>query len=148
MCVTSIAIAASPFAASALPPLKPNQPTHNIPAPATVNVMLCGNIGCDGKPRRGPIVSAAVNAATPAVKCTTMPPAKSSTPIDCSQPPPHTQCATGMYTTSSHNAENSTHAENRIRSAKPPITSAGVMIANVSWNNANAVSGTAPCTVS
>src|SRR5512143_3477161 len=44
MCVTSIAIAASPFAASALPPLKPNQPTHNMPAPATVNVMLCGGL--------------------------------------------------------------------------------------------------------
>jgi len=31
----------------------------------------------------------------PAVRCTTRPPAKSSTPLGASQPPPQTQCATG-----------------------------------------------------
>jgi hypothetical protein len=91
MCVTSIAIAASPFAASALPPLKPNQPTHSIPAPATVSVMLWGGLICSGKPRRAPSTSAAVSAPAPAVMCTTMPPAKSFTPSSPSQPPPHTQ---------------------------------------------------------
>jgi len=35
MWVVSIAMPAEPFAASALPALKPNQPTHNMPAPAT-----------------------------------------------------------------------------------------------------------------
>ena len=40
MCVTSIAMAASPFAASALPPLNPNQPTQSMAAPVMVIVML------------------------------------------------------------------------------------------------------------
>ena len=40
ICVTNIAIAASPFAANALPPLKPNQPTQSKPAPVTVMVKL------------------------------------------------------------------------------------------------------------
>ena len=43
-CVTSMAMPASPLAASALPALKPNQPTHSMPAPVTVMVMLCGGI--------------------------------------------------------------------------------------------------------
>jgi hypothetical protein len=44
--VTSIAIPAVPFAPqAALPALKPNQPTHSMPAPVTVMVMLCGGIG-------------------------------------------------------------------------------------------------------
>ena len=38
--VTSIAIPASPLAANAEPPLKPNQPTHSMPAPVTVMVRL------------------------------------------------------------------------------------------------------------
>ena len=35
-------------------------------------------------------------------------------------------------------------AENFMRSAKPPTTSAGVMAAKVSWNMAKAVSGMLP----
>src|SRR5512134_232182 len=38
--VVTTALRASPLAASALPPLKPNQPIHNKPAPRTVNGML------------------------------------------------------------------------------------------------------------
>jgi hypothetical protein len=38
---------------------------------------------------------AATSAETPALMCTTVPPAKSSTPLVMSQPPPHTQCAIG-----------------------------------------------------
>ena len=38
--VTNIAIPASEFAASALPALNPNQPTHSIDAPVTVIVKL------------------------------------------------------------------------------------------------------------
>ena len=45
MCVTVMAMAAPPSAASALPPLKPNQPTQSIAVPVTVIVRLCGNIG-------------------------------------------------------------------------------------------------------
>jgi hypothetical protein len=37
-------------------------------------------------------------------------------------------------------------AENFMRSAKPPTTSAGVMMANVIWNMANTVSGSLPLT--
>jgi hypothetical protein len=40
ICVTSMAMPAAPLAATALPALKPNQPTHNMPAPATVIVRL------------------------------------------------------------------------------------------------------------
>src|SRR5262249_48711093 len=36
------------FAASALPALKPNHPTHKSPAPATVRVRLFGSIGSRG----------------------------------------------------------------------------------------------------
>ena len=95
MCVTVSAIAASPFAAKALPPLKPNQPTHSMAAPATVRVMLCGGCVWLGKPRRGPRTIAATTAAVPAVTWTTVPPAKSIRPMSPSQPPPQTQCATG-----------------------------------------------------
>ena len=35
-------------------------------------------------------------------------------------------------------------AENRMRSAKPPMTSAGVMIAKVIWNMKKRVSGIVP----
>ena len=38
--VTAIAIAACPLAASALPPLNPNQPTQSMPVPVTVMVRL------------------------------------------------------------------------------------------------------------
>ena len=62
-----IAIAASPPAASADPPLNPNQPTQSIAAPVMVIVILCGGIGFFGNPRLGPNTIAATNAAIPAV---------------------------------------------------------------------------------
>ena len=96
MCVTSIAMPAESSAASALPALKPNQPTHSMQAPVTVIVMLCGGIGDSGKPFRRPITSAQTSAAIPAFRCTTVPPAKSIRPIFCSQPSPQTQCAIGQ----------------------------------------------------
>ena len=40
-------------------------------------------------------ITAATKPATPALMCTTVPPAKSSTPQSPSQPPPHTQWQTG-----------------------------------------------------
>ena len=86
---------AEPSAASALPALKPNQPTQSMQAPVTVIVMLCGGIAVSGKPLRRPITSAHTSAATPAFRCTTVPPAKSMMPIFCSQPSPQTQWAMG-----------------------------------------------------
>ena len=48
MCVTAMAIPATPSAASWLPALKPNQPTHSIEAPTTVSTRLFGAIGVSG----------------------------------------------------------------------------------------------------
>jgi hypothetical protein len=67
-CVTTIAIPALPLAASALPPLKPNQPTHSIAAPAMVIPGLCGVICSWGKPRLGPRTRASTRADAPAVR--------------------------------------------------------------------------------
>ena len=77
------------------------------------------------------VTIAATRAATPAVICTTVPPAKSYSPMAPSQPPPQTQWVTGTYTSNSQIALNSNIAENFIRSAKPPMINAGVMIAKV-----------------
>src|SRR4030095_10881948 len=90
---------AIPLAATALPELNPNQPNQSIPAPSSVNGTLCGNIDDEGYSWRLPNTIAPPSAATPAFTCTTVPPAKSSAPILASQPPPHTQCAIGPYTT-------------------------------------------------
>src|SRR5512136_2786705 len=43
--VATKALVASPFAASALPALKPNHPNHRSAAPMRTNGMLCGGIG-------------------------------------------------------------------------------------------------------
>jgi hypothetical protein len=48
MWVATIADAARPLAASALPALNPNHPNHSSPAPVTVMVRLCGVIGSCG----------------------------------------------------------------------------------------------------
>ena len=93
--VFKIALEASAEADSAEPPLKPNQPTHSRTAPSMVIPGACGSSALEGKPLRLPSSSAITSAETPAVVWTTMPPAKSSTPMPDSQPPPHTQCATG-----------------------------------------------------
>src|SRR5689334_21669902 len=86
---------AMPLAASALPALKPNHPNQSRPAPSSVNGTLCGSIDDDGYCWRLPTTIAATSAAIAALTCTTVPPAKSSAPSFDSQPPPHTQCATG-----------------------------------------------------
>src|SRR4030095_8878163 len=87
------------LAARALPALKPNHPNQSRPAPSSTNGTLCGSSDDDGYSCRLPTTMAATSAATPALTCTTVPPAKSSAPILASQPPPHTQCALGAYTT-------------------------------------------------
>ena len=48
MCVTAIAMPATPSAASWLPALNPNQPTQSIEAPTTVSTRLFGVIGVPG----------------------------------------------------------------------------------------------------
>ena len=75
--VTSIAIPALPFAATAEPALKPNQPTQSIEAPIIVSATLCGR----AFDFRFPITSAATKPAIPELMWTTVPPAKSKTPI-------------------------------------------------------------------
>src|SRR5579872_3342634 len=76
-CVAIKALVANAFDASALPALKPNQPTHKRHAPTKLSVKLCGVIGCFGKPVRRPIYKAHTSADTPELMCTTVPPAKS-----------------------------------------------------------------------
>src|SRR4051812_3792164 len=71
------AFAATPSAATALPALKPYQPTHNMPVPIEHITMLCGGIGSFGKPRRLPRMMHRIKADQPEDICTTVPPAKS-----------------------------------------------------------------------
>src|SRR5262252_4289092 len=47
-CVATNALDASEPAASALPALNPNQPTHSRHAPMKLSTRLCGGIGCLG----------------------------------------------------------------------------------------------------
>ena len=79
-------------AARADPPLKPNHPTQSIEAPIIVNTGLCGGVRLFLLNEfLLPKTIAMTNAPTPAVVCTTIPPAKSFTPICPRNPPPHTQ---------------------------------------------------------
>src|SRR5688500_18044492 len=98
--VVTNARAATGVAPSALPALKPNHPNHNNPEPSSVSGTLWGSSDDEGYSCRLPTTSAATSAATAAFTCTTVPPAKSSAPNVASQPPPHTQCATGLYSRS------------------------------------------------
>src|SRR3990170_1288761 len=94
--VATKADVAKPSAASALPALKPNQPTHNSPAPITLNGRLCGGIASWPYPMRGPNIIAATRAEAPELMWTTVPPAKSRAPISFIHPlTPHTQWASG-----------------------------------------------------
>src|SRR5262245_62220539 len=63
--VATKALVASPFAASALPALKPNQPNHRSAAPTSTNGMLCGGIGSEPYPRRFPMTIAHTSADMP-----------------------------------------------------------------------------------
>ena len=80
-------------------------------------------------------------AATPALMCTTVPPAKSSTPACRAKPPPQTQCATGRRRTSptapmNHSMRRELHAL-----GEGAAISAGVMMAKVIWNIMKTFSG-------
>jgi hypothetical protein len=88
------------------------------------------------------MTSAAARADMPARMCTTVPPAKSSAPNSLSQPPtPHTQCAAGAYTTVAQITRKISRLEKRMRSAKAPMISAGVMPANLSWKKYTSSAG-------
>ena len=47
-CVAAKALVASSPALTALPALKPNQPTHSRPVPIRLSTTLCGSIGSCG----------------------------------------------------------------------------------------------------
>src|SRR6478672_8137783 len=82
--VATKALVARPLAPSALPALKPNQPTQSRQAPMKLRTRLCGFTDAVGYPSRGPRYSAQTRAETPDVTCTTVPPAKSN---DGTEPP-------------------------------------------------------------
>src|SRR5277367_4938688 len=98
ICVTSMAMPACTPAETAEPALKPNQPTHSREAPMNVSTMLCaGPVSL-----RLPSMMAHISPATPALICTTVPPAKSSTLTQAASltdekipSGPQTQCAIG-----------------------------------------------------
>src|SRR5215510_11600833 len=136
--VATNALVARLPAASALPALNPNHPTQSRHAPMKLSTTLCGGIGSLGYPIRRPRYNAHTNADTPEVTWTTVPPAKSSVgnrppSAALSRPPlPQTMCAIGAYTMSDHKTMNRLMALNFILSAKAPVMSAGVIIANIS----------------
>src|SRR3954468_21426903 len=130
-----------PSAATALPALKPYQPTHSIPVPIMVKTMLCGAKFSLPKPLRLPTMSASTSADQPEDMCTTVPPAKSIAlmPALAFHTPfirpstPHTMCARGKYTRIIQPTTNRISALYWTRSAMAPTISAGVMMANISW---------------
>src|SRR5665213_1449497 len=98
ICVTVMAMPACRPEVTAEPALKPNQPTHNSDAPIMVSTMLWPGPVSLRRPRQ----IAHIRPATPALICTTVPPAKSSTLTKASELPEEsmpselqTQCATG-----------------------------------------------------
>src|ERR1700680_4443617 len=100
-CVATNALVASDEAASALPALNPNHPTHSRQAPTVLSTRLCGRIESTLYPFRRPRYSAHTSAETPDEIWTTVPPAKSKAgifppPEALSSPPlPHTMWARG-----------------------------------------------------
>ena len=64
-------------AATALPALKPYQPTHSMPVPMAQTTMLCGDMFSLPKPMRLPRIKQRIKADQPEDMCTTVPPAKS-----------------------------------------------------------------------
>src|SRR5438067_1411133 len=71
------ALAAIPSAATALPALKPYQPTHSMPVPTMHSTRLCGAMFCFPKPSRLPRIRHRISADQPEDIWTTVPPAKS-----------------------------------------------------------------------
>ena len=91
----------------------------------------------------------------PAVSWTTIPPAKSFTPLTKSEPsapdkrpPPQIQCVTGAYTKIIQSDEKNNTKEKETLSTYAPTIRAGVIIANVIWKAKNKTSGIVPNKVS
>src|SRR5436190_3945297 len=91
MSVFTNACAATPLAARADPPLKPNHPNQRSPVPRATKATLCGTTFSSGANFRAPTTHTDASAANPALACTTIPPAKSSTPQAAMNPPPQIQ---------------------------------------------------------
>ena len=75
--VATNAFAEIPSAATALPALKPYQPTHSMPVPTMVSVRLCGRKARCPQPLRLPRIRHSTSADQPDDMWTTVPPAKS-----------------------------------------------------------------------
>src|SRR5882762_9602529 len=134
---------AIPSAAPSEPALNPYQPNHSSEAPSSTNGTLCGFIGSLRQPTRLPSTRHTARPAAPALVWTAVPPAKSSAlSLLRIQPVPNTQLATGKYTIVTQRATNNVQPQNFARSAIAPEISAGVIIANISWNIANTRTGT------
>ena len=71
------ALAAMPSAATALPALKPYQPTQSMPVPMEQSTMLCGAMCSLPNPTRFPRIMQRMRADQPEDICTTVPPAES-----------------------------------------------------------------------
>src|SRR5579884_3659603 len=84
--VLTNATAATPVAASALPPLKPNHPNQSSPVPRATKGRLCGSVFSSALSLRFPTMKTEASAAMPADRCTTMPPAKSTAPMVARNP--------------------------------------------------------------
>jgi hypothetical protein len=140
----------TPSAATALPALKPYQPTHSMPVPIMVRTMLCGAKFSLPKPLRLPTMRASTSADQPEDMCTTVPPAKSIAlmPALAFHTPfmkpsmPQTMWASGKYTRNIQPTMNSISALNFMRSAMAPTISAGVMMANINWYMAHTLCDT------
>src|SRR5688572_7031732 len=150
------ASAAKPLASRAEPALNPNQPNHSIDAPIIVIVRLWGGMLSRPKPTRLPSTIAPINPATPALICTTVPPAKSSAPMFQMKPgvatstpgavyasgpaQNQTMCAAGMYANVNQITRNNNTAENLMSSTSDPKIRQHVIAANVAWNATNTIS--------
>src|SRR5688572_27220547 len=147
-------------ASSAEPALKPNQPNHSSEAPIMVMGRLCGVSASRPKPMRLPTTYAPMRPATPALMCTTGPPAKSSAP-HCQMRPAlafrpstrlaavyasgpiqnHTMWAIGAYANVNQSTMKTSTPANLARSAKAPRMRQQVIAAKVHWNATNSSSG-------
>jgi tRNA pseudouridine(55) synthase len=138
------ALPATPSAATSEPALNPNQPNHSRVAPSTERTGEKGFMAAVPYPFLLPRSIATTKPATPALICTTVPPAKSISPKFNVSPPPHAQCVTGAYTAKIQSATKIVNVENFTLSIIEPDAIATAIAANVPWNATNKSSGIVP----
>lgn len=128
--VTTQAETARRLAPRALPPLKPNQPTHRKTVPIMTWVTLWGRYGRPWRslyPRLLPSMSEYARAAAPEEIWTGVPPAKSRPPSLYTQPVGfHVQHAIGSYMSVDQTNMNTTQGSMRPLSAAAPMAKAGL----------------------